>query len=283
MNFAPVIDAHEACQAWTHHALWLDAQFDLNKPHQGCLNYDSAHKTGAHHIDLEAHLSAPTTTFTGRHPFPDLLSLRSHLLHIGYQSQQPVVIYDQGDMLFAARAWVCLRWLGIESVCVVDGGLPALIAAGASIDNRHPNMPENPAQHAIWSPSLQDLITQEQLQQDLYSRPWLLIDARAPARFQGSPHPLDPRCGHIPGAINRFYQDNLQASGRFLPHAELQQQWLALLNGKTPQEVVHYCGSGVSACVNLLAMAYVGLTGSRLYVGSWSQWAANPNNPITLL
>lgn len=263
--------------------LWLDARFELGQPQQGAADFAGGHVAGAHYIDLERHLSGPAGA-AGRHPLPMAATLAAQLAQWGLGHTMPVLIYDQGAVMYAARAWAMLRWLGHTAVAVVDGGLPALQQAGAHMASGQTRLPETGNFRAA-TPLLRTVsaadIAQQLIAQALgQATAPLLVDARAAERFHGTPHPLDPRCGHIPGAVNRFFKLNLDAEQHFLPAAVLHPQWQGCLNGTPPPQVVHYCGSGVSACVNLLAMEYAGLHGSALYVGSWSEWAADADNPV---
>lgn len=261
--------------------LWLDARFDLADTQWGLAAYHQGHLPHAQYIDLERDLSAPASEH-GRHPLPAREAWLATVRRLGLSKQHQVLLYDDGQMMYAARAWMMLRWLGHAHVAVVDGGLNALLSAGARLSSV-----STPADHIesadfMAQKPLLGLVDSATLLADLAGDTprYLLVDARTPERYAGQPHALDPRSGHIPGARNRFFQLNNQANGGFLPMATLQAQWQAVLGTYRPDQVVHYCGSGVSACVNLLAMEYAGLSHSQLYVGSWSEWAAHADNPI---
>ena len=176
----------------------------------------------------------------------------------------------------AGRLWWLLRWLGHDQVALLDGGLPVWLNAGQPLGTEIPR--PHPGR---LSPALRDwVVGVDDVLAGLGSADRLILDARAPDRFRGENETIDPAAGHIPGARNRFFRDNLGPDGRFKPAAQLRQEWTATLDAFTPEQVVHQCGSGVSACHNLLAMEIAGLPGSRLYAGSWSEWCANPGRPV---
>ena len=178
--------------------------------------------------------------------------------------------------MFAARPWWMLRWLGHEAVAVLDGGVAAWLAAGGTLVQAPPGAAPRPPYPA--RPSRAPSIDADMLQQELGRV--RLLDARAPERFRGEVEPLDKQAGHIPGAVNRFFKDNLAADGRFKPAAQLRADFTGLLGAQTAADTVHQCGSGVTACHNLLAMEHAGLPGSLLYPGSWSEWASDPARPV---
>jgi thiosulfate/3-mercaptopyruvate sulfurtransferase len=200
---------------------------------------------------------------------------------LGVAPATQVVVYDRQGAMFAARLWWMLRWLGHASVAALDGGLAAWQAAGGAVESgavdgaasAQPAYPiaaeETPLTRTVDAATLQSRIGKV-----------ALIDARAPERFRGDVEPLDPQAGHIPGARNRFFKDNLGADGRFKPADELRAEFVALLGARPSTEVVHQCGSGVTACHNLLAMAVAGLDGAALYPGSWSEWSSDPTRPV---
>ena len=274
------VDALQQAQANRQAWLLLDARFDLADAGTGLRAYQQGHIPGAQHIDLEKHLSGNPNGHNGRHPLPDRQTLAAFLSGLGLQRQQQVVVYDQGNYLFAARAWAMLRWLGHSQVAVLDGGLDAWLAHGGALDQHTP-----PSNQSAWNPetSLLSIVSADELLAQLDTPRYLVVDARTAERFAGVPHPLDPRCGHIPNAKNRFFADNIATTGLLHDPAVLRQHWQTLIGVQyRPEQVVHQCGSGVTACVNLLAMAYAGLPGSQLYVGSWSEWASDGSRPIAV-
>jgi thiosulfate/3-mercaptopyruvate sulfurtransferase len=255
----------------------IDARFDLADPAAGERAHGEAHLPGAHYLHLDRDLSAARTGRNGRHPLPQrsLFAARIGALGIGPQTQ--VVAYDAQGGSYAARVWWLLRWLGHEAVAVLDGGLPAWVEAGGAVNDADVARSSTTAPYPERA-SLVSSVDADALLARLGRTP--LIDARAPERFRGEVEPLDAQAGHIPGALNRCYRDNLRADGRFKPAEALRAEFTPLLGAAAPGEVVHQCGSGVTACHNLLAMEHAGLAGSLLYPGSWSEWSSDPSRPI---
>jgi thiosulfate/3-mercaptopyruvate sulfurtransferase len=256
-----------------------DCRHDLFKPAQGEADYAAGHIPGASFVSLDRDLAGPKGDGrSGRHPLPDPDLLRAHLQSLGLSDGRQLVVYDADTGGFAGRLWWLARWLGHEAVAVLDGGFRAWRAAG------YPVTAEMPARKALGTlsarPPLATRVTVQELLNDQPRRERLVIDARAPERWRGDTEPLDPVGGHIPGALNRPLQLNLRPDGRFKPAEVLREEFTALLSGKNPATVVHSCGSGVSACHNLLAMEHAGLAGASLYPGSWSEWCADPARPV---
>jgi thiosulfate/3-mercaptopyruvate sulfurtransferase len=278
---SPLIDAATLLAQWQagHRTVLLDCGFDLADPEAGDRAYAAGHLPGAHRAHLEHDLSAPHASQGaaegGRHPLPSREAFALRAASWGIRTTSHVVVYDAQGACFAARAWWMLRWLGHAQVTVLDGGLPAWQRAGGALESgagpRVRPAPPYPLGETGMATLDADAV-------------WAglgritLIDARAGERFRGEIEPLDPQAGHIPGARHRFFKDNLDASGCFRPAAELRRQFLHW--GAAPAEIVHQCGSGVTACHNLLAMEAAGLHGSRLYPGSWSEWCRDPARPI---
>ena len=261
--------------------LLLDCRFDLADPGAGERAYAQGHLPGAHYLHLEQDLSAPkvdpTGRFRGRHPLPSREQFAALCASLGIQPGVPVVAYDAQGGMMAARAWWMLRWIGHDAVAVLDGGIAAWTAAGGALSTDRPA--RRTAATAALRPEAGMPTLEAEALLDGLGR-WLVLDARAPERYRGEVEPLDAVAGHIPGARNRFFQHNLDADGRFLPAPALRAAFEALLQGRAPDEVVHQCGSGVTACHNLLAMEHAGLGGSTLYPGSWSEWCADPTRPV---
>lgn len=257
----------------------VDAGFDLADPAAGARAHLAAHLPGAPCVHLERDLSATPTGRNGRHPLPERAAFAATAGRLGITPATQVVVYDRQQSMFAARLWWMLRWLGHAPVAVLDGGLAAWQAIGGPLESG-PVTPQPQAAYPIGSANspLAPTIDADTLQAQL-SR-LTLIDARAPERFRGEVEPLDAQAGHIPGACNRFFKDNLAADGRFKPADVLRDELTTLLPGHGARGVVHQCGSGVTACHNLLAMAAAGLDGAALYPGSWSEWSADPTRPI---
>ncbi|MGO9036508.1 MAG: sulfurtransferase [Steroidobacteraceae bacterium] len=256
----------------------LDCRFDLAAPGAGRQAYLRQHIRGARYADLNRDLSGPLTSSSGRHPLPapDVVAGRFGELGIGDATQ--VIAYDDANGAFAARAWWLLRWLGHARVAVLDGGMKAWIAAGGALESGEP--PEGAARRLTARIEEGAVLGTAELVEALKDRRRLLVDARAPERFAGSVEPLDPVAGHVPGAVNQPFAVNLGPDGRFLPPAELKRRWLERLAGAAPVDVIAMCGSGVTACHNLLALELAGLHGAKLYAGSWSEWIRDPKRPV---
>ena len=255
----------------------IDARFDLADPAAGERAYGAGHLPGAHYLHLDRDLSAARTGRNGRHPLPPRSRFAACIGALGIRPQTQVVAYDAQGGSYAARVWWMLRWLGHELVAVLDGGLPAWIAAGGVLGQAKAHPPAAATDYPERT-SLAASVDAAALLARLGRTP--LIDARAAERFRGEVEPLDAHAGHIPGALNRCHRDNLCADGRFKPADALRAEFVSLLGEAAPGEVVHQCGSGVTACHNLLAMEHAGLTGSLLYPGSWSEWSSDRARPM---
>jgi thiosulfate/3-mercaptopyruvate sulfurtransferase len=249
----------------------LDCRFTLAKGGSaitGIEYYRQGHIPGAHYIDLERHLSGPLAKHGGRHPLPDAQSFTHTLQTVGISQQTPVVVYDDSRMAFAARAWWLLRYFGHSNVKILDGGYRAWKAAGGAEDRREPgSKPGRFSAHeqVEWTRSYQEIATAPEN--------FTLIDSREARRYAGLEEPLDPIAGHIPGALNFPWQDATDDQGFFKPPQWHQQRWKDIVGNKN---VTVYCGSGVTACVNLLSLNVAGIT-ARLYPGSWSDWCSYQN------
>jgi thiosulfate/3-mercaptopyruvate sulfurtransferase len=254
----------------------IDTRFDLTDTQAGERAWHEGHLPGAHYLHLDRDLSGAKTGQNGRHPLPTRADFAQTLGRIGITPERQVVVLDAQGGMFAARAWWLLLWMGHAPVAVLDGGLAAWAEAGGNLTTTPP--PPDSAPPYPPRPALVGTLDADTLQAQLGRA--RLIDARAGERFRGDVEPLDAQAGHIPGASHRFFKDNLAADGRFKPAAQLRAEFAALLGADTPENTVHQCGSGVTACHNLLAMAQAGLPGSRLYAGSWSEWSANPARPV---
>ncbi|MBX3618688.1 MAG: sulfurtransferase [Rhizobacter sp.] len=251
----------------------LDGSFDLADPAAGERDYAQAHLPGARYVHLDRDLSAPKTGRNGRHPLRTREAYAQWMGEAGVAPGTPVVVYDRQAGMFAVRAWWVLRWMGHAEVALLDGGLAAWQQAGGPLTADVP-VPRAAPTYPTRPPALPMLEASE-----LLSRlgEVQVIDARAPERYRGEVEPLDAVAGHIPGAVNRFFKDNLQADGRFKPADQLRAEFSALLDGRP---VVQQCGSGVTACHNLLAMEVAGLGSTALYPGSWSEWSSDPSRPM---
>ena len=255
----------------------LDCGHDLADAQAGERAHAREHLPGAHHAHLDRDLSGAKTGHNGRHPLPDRAAFAAWAGAQGIAPGVQVVLLDDQGGPYASRAWWMLRWLGHEAVAVLDGGLAARRAAGGALVTE-PSPPAATGPYpASPEPAMPSVDVDSLLAQLGRVR---IVDARSGARFRGEVEPLDRVAGHIPGATLRFFQDNLQPDGRFKPAVQLRAEFEAW--GTPPGEVVHQCGSGVTACHNLLAMAHAGLQGSRLYPGSWSEWCADPTRPVAV-
>lgn len=258
----------------------IDCRFDLADPSAGERAYTEAHIPGARYAHLDRDLSSPITLSSGRHPLPTLRAWAETLGRWGIGAENQVVVYDGQGGAVAVRLWWMLRQSGHSAVALLDGGIQGWTANGGALETESPSVHALPlypiaeeAFLAVTVDTVVDGLDDDQLQ---------LVDARSAARFRGDEEPLDPVAGHIPGALNRPFQDNLTSTGLFKTAAQLSQEYRQLLGDHRPATVVHYCGSGVTACHNLLAMEYAGLTGSRLYAGSWSEWIRDPRRPMAV-
>ncbi|MBI2571073.1 MAG: sulfurtransferase [Candidatus Schekmanbacteria bacterium] len=256
-----------------------DCRFELGRPDWGRAAYAQAHIPGAAYLHLNEELSGDLRPGTGRHPLPDAQALAARLQSVGIGSASRVIAYDDAGGAIAARLWWLLRWLGHAQASLLDGGWAAWCAAGGPCEVAVRPRPERRLNVLVRDA----LVAQagELLDRERRARV-VLVDARAPERFRGEVEPIDPVAGHIPGALNRFHQGNLAAHGRFLGSGELRARFAPLVPAGGSSAVVHYCGSGVTACHNVLAMEYAGLGGTRLYAGSWSEWIRDPARPVAV-
>ncbi|GAC1418981.1 MAG: sulfurtransferase [Burkholderiaceae bacterium] len=259
----------------------LDCRHDLADPHAGRAAYDAGHIVGAHFASIDADLSDQTQKeagmFPGRHPLPSRAAFLATLRRWGIDDDTQVIAYDAQGGMFAARLWWLLRWVGHAAVAVLDGGLPSWTAARQA---QTPAVTPRAARSGAIGdrPSLVTTVGANTILADIGRSERTVIDARAPERFRGENETLDPVGGHIPGAVNRFFRDNLQADGRFKAPDVLYADFTALT--AAPSAAIMQCGSGVTACHNLLAMEVAGLAGAALYPGSWSEWCADRTRPV---
>lgn len=278
MDWRTLVSAEELKQA--HGAVDLaivDCRFDLRDPSVGERAYALGHIAGAAYAHLERDLSDLSRPGRGRHPLPDAERFCAALARFGISPNHQVVAYDGRDGAFAARLWWLLRLLGHERVAVLEGGLEAWIRAGGAMSTGSTRVRPSTYQARF---KVRDVVSTAVLAARLANGGTALIDARARERFRGDIEPLDPVAGHVPGAINRPYIENLEATGVFKPASVLHQEFERILGGRAPSEVVLMCGSGVTACHNLLAMEYAGLPGARIYAGSWSEWCSDGHRPV---
>lgn len=258
----------------------LDCRHDLGDFSAGRKAYLAGHIPGAVFADGEQTLSGPKSPTTGRHPLPDPDALVAFLRAAGVDDDTQVVAYDAGGGAFASRAWWLLRWLGHDAVAVLDGGFKAWGESGGAVETTEPS--PAPGTFTRREPLVAALTT-DNIVANLKSQSFLVVDARTPERYRGESEPIDPVAGHVPGAVVRPWQSNLGPDGRFKSAAQLRDEFQALLkeHGSRPARVAHMCGSGVTACHNVLAMAIAGFDDApALYAGSWSEWIRDPARPV---
>ncbi len=255
----------------------IDCRFDLARPGWGEQAWQEGHIPGARYAHLDRDLSDLGKRGCGRHPLPEADAFCASLVRWGVRPAHQVVVYDAGNGMFAARLWWMLRLLGHRDVAVLDGGLAAWHAEGGELSMETPT---HASGEATGSFDARQILSSEAVADGLAKNTIVLLDARAGERFRGEVEPLDPRAGHIPGAINVPFAGNLAPDGRFLAPELLASRFASALSGRSAQELVHMCGSGVTACHNVLAMEHAGLHGSRVYAGSWSAWCNDPARPV---
>jgi thiosulfate/3-mercaptopyruvate sulfurtransferase len=277
MTFTTLIDADTLAARFDDAELAIvDCRFDLADTGAGEAAYEKSHIPGAVYAHLDRDLSGVKTGRNGRHPLPVASDLAQTLGRLGIDRATQVVAYDQESGMYASRLWWLLRWMGHDAVAVLDGGWTAWLAGRrktvAGVETRA-------ARTFVGEPNAAMIASAEEVAGLASSPDVRLVDARAPERYRGDVEPLDPVAGHIPGAINRFFQDNL-SGGRFRSPNELRAALLAATGAADGSQIVSYCGSGVTACHNLLALEHAGLPGARLYPGSWSEWVADSDHPV---
>jgi thiosulfate/3-mercaptopyruvate sulfurtransferase len=258
----------------------IDCRFELARPDWGRAAYAQGHIPGALYAHLDEDLSGPVTPASGRHPLPTPEVLEETFGRLGIDESVEVIAYDQGSGAYAARLWWLLRWLGHRRVAVLDGGLAAWQQAGLPVSSAPA---QRPARRFVARPAHGSWISTAALEQRLpqiAQGAAVLVDARGADRFRGENESIDPVAGHIPGARNHPYTANLGADGRFLPPQQLRQLWEQRLAGAAPGDLICMCGSGVTACHNLLALEVAGLPAATLYAGSWSEWIRDPARPV---
>ena len=255
----------------------VDVRHMLADPeHWGEREYAKGHLPGAVFAHVDRDLSAPKTGRNGRHPLPTPEAAAEVFGRLGIEASTQVVAYDQDNGMYAARLWWMLRWLGHEAVAVLDGGYALWVREGRAIETATPR----PARTRFAPRAVLPTVSATGIAASLPRHALVLLDARGAERYRGDVEPLDAVAGHIPGAINRPYTRNVGHDGRFRPAHELREEFEGMLHGRPAEDLVHYCGSGVSACHNVLAMAIAGYPLTRLYPGSWSEWSADPKRPV---
>jgi thiosulfate/3-mercaptopyruvate sulfurtransferase len=255
----------------------VDCRSKLDDETWGEREYRTSHLPGAVYADLKRDLSGPLTGANGRHPLPDPQTLAQTFGRLGIASGVQVVAYDQDNGMWASRLWWLLRWMGHDAAAVLDGGFAKWTAEGrptASGDVRRA------PRRFDGTPRAEMAVDVDAVAARLGSPEWRLVDARAPERFRGDSEPIDRTPGHIPGAVNHFFGTNLAEDKTFRTPEELRAGFAPALGGMAADRVICYCGSGVTACHNLLALEHAGIAGAKLYVGSWSEWSADPSRPV---
>lgn len=279
MTFSTFISADELC-AHLNDPDWviIDCRFDLSNPSWGREDYLRSHIPGAVFADIELDLSGPVTPDSGRHPLPDPDTLAKKFGQWGIGPDTQVVAYDSQSGSYAARLWYLLRLCGHTRVSILEGDFNLWLQEG------YPQRScgeHSTAREFTGTFDQRKLISAGELLRLIGSdQPYQLVDSRAPQRYRGEIEPIDRVAGHIPGAVNRFHGENLTPEGRLKPAEQLRAEFLALLDGFSPEQAVFYCGSGVTACFNLAAMEAAGLPGANLYPGGWSEWIQDPERPI---
>ncbi len=274
----PLIEAAELAERAAQPG-WVvvDCRFDLLAPARGREQYLEAHIPGARYADLDRDLARLPGPHEGRHPLPDAGQFAERLGEWGIDEDTAVVAYDAQGGAIAARLWWLLRWIGHERAYLLNGGLPAWQRLGLPLERTPPEV--QPRRYRLARTADAAVVATEEIEAHL-RRGGLLVDVRAPARYAGEQEPIDPVAGHVPGAVNRPFTANLGPDGRFLPAPALRAELAALLGGRSPGDVVAMCGSGVTACHLLAALAAAGVDGGRLYAGSWSEWIRDPGRPV---
>ena len=254
-----------------------DCRHDLMDLEKGRRAYAEGHIPGAHFLHLDIDLSGAKNGKNGRHPLPNVEAFAKKMGSIGIVKSKQVIAYDDAGGPYAARLWWLLRWLGHDAVTILDGGINQWIGEGRAIDQKLPA-----AMPKIFVARQNDnmRVDAKFILDNLNKPNAVIIDARTPERYRGETEPVDPVAGHIPGAVNRLFKSNLNANGNFKSATELRQEFALLLGETKAAQVINQCGSGVTACHNLFVMELAGLSGAKLYPGSWSEWCADPARPV---
>lgn len=283
-QLASILKSDTALTASGKSVMVFDCTFDLMKPELGQQQFDESHIPGAFYVNLDKHLSAkydPAAASGGRHPLPSREKFATWLSSIGFTNAHQAVVYDRNGANYCGRLWWMLKWVGHEAVAVLDGGLQAWQAAGGVVENAtNSSKTINLEEKFTVGGELSNLFTIKTVAKNLNKPSQTIIDARAAPRFRGEVEPLDPVAGHIPGALNRPFGENIGADGKFKPAAVLKAEFTKLLAGRDPSTVVHHCGSGVSAVPNVLAMQIAGFGATGLFAGSWSEWVSDTSRPV---
>jgi len=258
---------------------WIvfDCRFTLTNTEAGRAAYQQGHIPGARYVHLDDDMSSAVTPTSGRHPLPDVKIFSEKLSRWGVDASKQVVVYDDSFGSMAVKMWWLLRWLGHDNVALLDGNWPIWVKRKLPVSTE---LPKIIATNFVASVCNELVVDSTEVDFARRERCSVLIDARPEQRFAGEREPLDKVAGHIPGSINWVYEENLDFDGTYLPAEELKEAYLKLMHNLKPQQVIHTCGSGVTACHNMLAMEIAGLHGSKLYAGSWSEWITDPSRPV---
>ncbi|MFM1988157.1 MAG: hypothetical protein RJA99_1114 [Pseudomonadota bacterium] len=276
MTWTTLIGADELAEH-IDRCLVVDARHDLTDPAAGRRLYGDAHVPGAVFVSMDEQLSLPKGPGTGRHPMPSREQVRTMLASIGLSDGMQLVVYDAPNGM-AGRLWWMAKWIGHDAVAVLDGGIAAWKRAGYPVASEA-TAARAPGLLSLRAP-LATLVDATETGRAAGDATRLVVDARPGERYRGEVEPIDPVAGHIPGSVSRPWALNVREDGRFKPAPVLRQEFDALLAGRAAGALVHSCGSGVSACMNLLAMTHAGLPGAALYGGSWSEWITDPSRPV---
>ncbi len=276
MSYSTLISTEHLQQAYDD-CVVVDCRFALNEPTLGETLYWQGHLPKARYADLDKHLSSPITPTSGRHPLPDFEKLMTQLGQWGIDRDTQVITYDDMSGFFASRLWWLMKTLGHQHVAVLDGGMQAWQAISGKLETNAPQVSVCTYSGQVNRGAWWDV---SQLQQNLSANDCVLIDVRAKERFDGTEEPIDSIAGHIPGALNIPITELLDEQGKFLQPGSLRQQYQRVIGSTMPNKVVHSCGSGVFACFGILAMEAAGLSGAKLYPGSWSEWIRDPKRGI---
>lgn len=272
----------EQVQAELNNPQWLilDVRHDLADHQAGRRAYEQGHIPGAVFLDHELDLAAPKTGFNGRHPLPSRQELAQLLQGKGLSDDTQVVVYDAQGALFASHMWWMLRWLGHSRVAILNGGWQAWQQVGGAEQQGAATPVQSTGTVSLPEHAAMPTVSTQEVLKNLTTPVFTVLDARAAERYRGDVEQMDPVAGHIPDALNRSHLNNLDEQGRFKPAAQLHQEFQDLLGATPAHQVVHQCGSGITACHNLFAMELAGLTGSGLYPGSWSEWVSDASRPV---
>ncbi|KAF0112466.1 MAG: thiosulfate/3-mercaptopyruvate sulfurtransferase [Chloroflexi bacterium] len=256
----------------------VDCRFDLSNPTWGQFDYEQFHIPGAVYANLKSDLSGLVNLKSGRHPLPDSDVFFRTCSNLGIDINTQVIVYDTTSGSMASRLWFLLKYYGHNAVGLLDGGFVKWLADKNPTES---GFNKNKPAHFKGKSDPSMIISSSELMKIAPLSDYMIIDARAPERYTGKMEPIDPVAGRIPGAVNRFHGNNLDKVGMFLPQQTMKEGFLNLLNGVKPENAVVYCGSGVTSCLHLVAMAHAGIPLAKLYAGSWSEWISDPANPIT--